>query len=683
MNNVEDLFQLFRNVDLENQLEEGTRFSRRRLVNALNYLNFQDGTILVNLKHSRYGQVISIEARPQPCLETTLRCTWVSDVALLANIGSYKFIHFLLVKNAKVVLVKADVKTIDNKGITFILPEVSYEVTSRRTKRHSCQDQGIGAQLIQDGIIFSGRLLEFSAVSFSVEVSAPPPQTFQWIHADSTVYVIFRDGDTVVYSGDCRIIRKTANKRTRVFVLEQVAPHIRRFRPDYFPSPRQKLIPPPHIVFRHPLTKRLVSAEVDDLSCSGISVQEYHQTSTLFSGLIIPELHIEIARDFSITCKAQVVYKDVSADEGKAEYARYGLSILDMETRDQVNLSALLHRVSDRRFFVCTPVELDELWQLLFETGFVYPRKYMSIYTNKEKFKETYEKLYLGSPSIARHFIQRDKGLIGGHIAMIRFFENTWLIHHHAAVPGTNAGIGVLEQLGRYIYDYHHLYSTHMDFVMCYFRPENKFPNRIFGGFESHLNNKNGCSIDPFMYFHFKGSFTCNEAAEWELKDVEVQDLMELRNFYDFHSGGLMLNALDLEPHMLEGDSLGQDYEALGFSRKRHIYAIRKAGELKAVVMVMASDTGLNLSSLTNCVHIFVLEPDELSREVLYSHLSRLALYYEDGEFPVLIYPADYGTKQFVPMEKTYNLWVVNTQYGDQYLEYTAKLLRHGSARER
>jgi hypothetical protein len=675
LNNLQDLFQQFKNVDLENQLEEGGKVSRKRLINALNYVNFQDGAILVNLKHPRYGQVISLEARPEPCLETTLRCTWTGDVALLANVGSYKFIHFLLAKDAKVILVKAEAKTIDGRGITFILPEVSYEVTSRRTKRHACQ--GIEAQLIQDGILFAGRLLDFSTLSFSVEVSAPPPQTFQWINSESTVYVLFRDKDHTLYSGDCRIIRQTANKRTRVFVLEPLHAEIRRFKPERFRSLRQKLSPSPHIVFQHPFTHRLVSAEVDDLSCSGLSAEEYHHVSTLFPGLIIPELNIEIARDFSIRCKAQVVYKTIHCFDEKTEYAKYGISILDMETRDQVNLSALLHRVSDRRFFVCSPVELDELWQLFFETGFVYPRKYMSIFMNKEKFKETYEKLYLRSPSIARHFVQRDKGLIGGHIAMIRFFENTWLIHHHAATPGTNAGIAVLDQVGRYIYDYHHLYSTHMDFVMCYFRPENKFPNRIFGGFASQLNDRSGCSVDPFMYFHFKGCFTSNDTAEWELAPVEVQDLIELKGFYEFHSGGLMLSALDLEPHMLEGDNLGRDYEALGFTRQRHLHVLKKRGELKAVIMVTVSDTGLNLSSLTNCVHIFVLEPEELSREVLYAHLSRLALHYEGGEFPVLIYPADYGDKQFVPKEKTYNLWVINSQFGDQYLEYMANLLHH------
>jgi hypothetical protein len=237
--------------------------------------------------------------------------------------------------------------------------------------------------------------------------------------------------------------------------------------------------------------------------------------------------------------------------------------------------------------------------------------------------------------------------------------------------------------VGRYIYDYHHLYSTHMDFVMCYFRPENKFPNRIFGGFARMLNDKNRCSVDSFMYFHFKGTFSATDGADWDLARAEVQDLMELRNFYDFHSGGLALNALDLEPHMLTEDSLADEYRAIGFARQRQIFALKKGGEAKAVIMITVSDTGLNLSSLTNCVHIFIMEPEELTREVLYSHLSQLALYYEDHEFPVLIYPADYGTRQFVPKEKTYNLWVINTQCGDQYLDYTANLLHHHSLGEK
>ena len=127
---------------------------------------------------------------------------------------------------------------------------------------------------------------------------------------------------------------------------------------------------------------------------------------------------------------------------------------------------------------------MDELWDFLFETGFIYPHKYAFIQKNKDEIKKTYEKLYPQNPHIARHFIYQEKGTIYGHMAMIRFCESAWMIHHHAARKSSakKAGLIVLDQIGRMINDSHRLYSLHMNYMLCYYRPDNKFPSRVFGG---------------------------------------------------------------------------------------------------------------------------------------------------------------------------------------------------------
>jgi hypothetical protein len=76
---------------------------------------------------------------------------------------------------------------------------------------------------------------------------------------------------------------------------------------------------------------------------------------------------------------------------------------------------------------------MDALWNFFFDTGFIYPEKYAFFQANKEAIKKTYERLYSQSPHVARHFICQEKGAILGHMAMVRFYENSWLIHHHAA----------------------------------------------------------------------------------------------------------------------------------------------------------------------------------------------------------------------------------------------------------
>jgi len=40
---------------------------------------------------------------------------------------------------------------------------------------------------------------------------------------------------------------------------------------------------------------------------------------------------------------------------------------------------------------------------------------------------------------------------------------------------------------------------------------------------------------------------------------------------------------------------------------------------------------------------------------------------------PILFYPFDYVTARKIPYEKQYQLWVLNVQHGNEYLEYMKK----------
>jgi hypothetical protein len=107
-----------------------------------------------------------------------------------------------------------------------------------------------------------------------------------------------------------------------------------------------------------------------------------------------------------------------------------------------------------------------------------------------------------------------------------------------------------------------------------------------------------------------------------------------------------MLHALDLEPDMLDYAELSQEYRRLGFSMTRQILSIRKNGVLKAVVVINLSDVGLNLSDLTNCIQVIVLDPEDVPRQALHQMLAGAADRFEQDEIPVLLYPVSYAESQ-------------------------------------
>ncbi|MGO9611595.1 MAG: PilZ domain-containing protein [Dissulfurispiraceae bacterium] len=687
MDSLPEIAQHLRKNDPESQLEIGRKVRKKQLLNILNYTNFQDGTIALYFKHLKYGNIISLQARPQPCHNDSVDCLWVQKDESVEKLCAYKFLNFVLSDGQEMVVVEAALNRINDEGVSFVLPEVSYEVSSRRVRRHPCE--GIDVALIQNSVIFHGLLTSFSAISFRLEVSVTPPQTFQWINPELTVTVVFQRGDAILYTGECRIIRQTYGHKTRAFALEPLHHQINRFKPKEIRSPRFQLRPSPNIVFHHPIIKKTIILPTEDLSGTGFSVEEDYSQSVMLPGMIIPELFIEFASDLKIRCMAQVIYRNVYETATGAPLflelsnqnsVKCGVAILDMEMQDQVRLSSLLHQATNKNSYVCSRIDLDSLMKFFFETGFFYPKKYVSIHNNKEEFKETYEKLYMHSPNIARHFIYQDKGVIHGHISMVRCYENTWLFHHHAATRSSNrAGLEVLNQISRYVNDFYSLYSTHLNFVMCYYSDDNKFPSRVFGGFADKLNDPRGCSIDPFVFITIQKTVKQMELpAAWTLTETQPQDLMELESFYEHLSGGLMPYALDLEPGMIDTGELCREFQKVGFKKDKHLFSLKKDGILRSVMTVNISDFGLNMSNLTNCIHVIVLDPDDFPRNVFYAALSRLSQYYELKDVNVLLYPVSYAESHSIPYDKIYNLWIISTQCTVPFIKHLENLFyRH------
>jgi hypothetical protein len=656
----------------------GKAVSRQQLINILNYINFQDGSVQVYFRHPKYDKTISLNARPQPCLGDLLDCQWNADGDIRHVLTTYRFQCLSVAKGQKLLHVEPELIRMDETGISFLLPDTCQEVSVRKIKRYRCA--GIRVQFIQNSSVFWGELLDFNALSFRVELAVVPPQTFEWIDPEQPVNLILSDQKEILYSGECQILRQTRGQKTKSFVLTPLKLEIHRFKQKEFRSNRQELMPAPNLVFTHPITNHLVDLKIIDLSGSGFSVEENENTAVLLPGMILPEVELRFANNFSIKCRSQVVYRKVFQDDLRGNWVKCGLALLDMNIQDHVNLMAMLHQARNRNSYICNVVDLNALWDFFFETGFIYPGKYAFIQKNKQQIKDTYEKLYTRSPHIARHFIYQEKGRILGHMAMLRFYENTWLIHHHAARKSSvnKAGLIVLDQIGRMGNDSHRLYSVHMKYMMCYYRPENKFPRRVFGGAAESINDPKGCSVDGFAYFHFQRppDGGGNMPQSWKLTPAEPADILELENFYAYHSDGIMLKALDLNPEIPEVDELSREYHKLGLHRERRLFSVREAGTLKAILMVNLSDLGLNLSDLTNCIKIFIVDTDNFPVDRLRQYLAQVLGIIEREEMPILLYPVSYADEQGLDYEKLYNLWAFSLQYSDAYFRYLKRLLR-------
>jgi hypothetical protein len=571
-------------------------------------------------------------------------------------------------------------KSISEKEALFILPEACQEISTRQIHRYEYNETTVF--MFQNGILFNGQLVDYGAFQFRIIVHKSEVQNYRWINVDAPVTIVFTKGNDTLYSGQCRVVKHDYGVHRRQLNLEPILKQIRRFKPLKFRSFRQELKPSMDAVFPHPLFNKTFNLKVINISGSGFAVEEEDRFAVLLPGLIIPGMKLCFSDGSSIKCKAQVIYAKARHESRTGGILRCGLVILDMPVEDHIKLLALLHQAADANAYLCNKVDMNALWDFFFETGFIYPQKYEFIKNNKAQIKATYEKVYYRSPSIASHFIYQNNGRIIAHMAMIRFYDSAWLIHHHAADASANhrGGLMVLNQTSRFINDSHRLSSMKMDYVFCYYRPDNKFPNHVFGGTTRNINDLEVCSLDSFAYFHHRSpvqEINIELTGNWQLTPATQEDLFDLETFYSNHSGGLMLRALQLVPNQTDISQLISTYNDIGLKRDRHLFALHHRGKICALIMVNVADLGLNMSDMTNSVKFFVINGQYMTREVIQTTISAVSVYLEIDNIPVLFYPCEAATQAGLEYEKIYDLWVYNMHKSmDPYYGFLKRLLK-------
>ena len=665
---------------------EGKRVKRKEILNLLNFVNFREGTIFANFRQLKYDQTLSLQAFPLPCKDQTLECRWIQPGIKKQHLENYTFDSFLLSNGHDLFRVKAEVTHLDENGISFRIPDFGHEKSLRKIKRHECES--VDVSILQNGVLLTGKLADFNAVSCRVGLTGDSVPSMVWINPDVPVVLNLEKNGRSLYSGNCLIIRSDLADARSTIVLTPNFNNLRRFTAREVRNHRHSLAPAPNVSFIHPLTGKRVYLQATDISSSGFATEEFLHNSMLLPGLIIPELSVSIGNHFVLECLAQVLYRNVIHSGSNEALVQCGVVFLDMSIENQASLSALLHQNADKRMRVCNQVDMEELWRFFFESGFIYPSKYLSIQAYKEEFKKTYEKLYLKSPAIARHFIFQDRGMLFGHMSMIRSNAKTWMIHHHAAARSGYglAGVAVLDHIGQYILGFYLHPSTHMNYIMCYYRDENHFPSRVFGGVVRDMANPKASSVDTFAYTHLADlesriAETQARPASSQVLPAGREDLLELRLSYEQDSGGLSLEALNLSPDLFSENPLNEEYRRHGFVRDRQVFALKREGVLAAVITVSISDLGLNLSNLTNCFHVFVVDQENLGAAELAAALRGLASHFSGEEMPVLVYPSGFLGSRSISHEKEYNLWVVNMRFSDIYfrsIDTTFKRDVHG-----
>jgi hypothetical protein len=664
--------RFFQHVDLLRSFESAKTIDQKRLINIINHLHFTGSPLFILLKHPVYQNSLLVQARPSPCLGNQLTCQW-DESYFQFKLESHHPLCLAIVYNPFLVVVPYNLLHWDNNSFTIQLPDKSYALNQRQSQRYPCRD--VCAELTQSDFVVTGNLIDFSSTAFRIKTSTDILKHNCCFNPDVPVSIRLFSNKTTLYSESCRCIRwQNLHDISKEIVFASESRHVSRFPAKKIRNPRQQISPPLTAVFDHPFIKNKIQRDIFDISSTGFSIRDKPDEEVFFPGMTIPRLSIHIAGISIATCVVQIICRRVEEND-----IQYGFAILDMDIHSYSRISHILGSNSDPKISISIEVETEALWEFFFQTGFIYPEKYGFCHTHRKAFIETYRKLYQENPEIARHITYKKNGQIYGHISMIRAYERTWLIQHHASRSTENklAGFAVLRQMMLFLHGMYQLSSAKMDYVISYFRPENKFPDRVFGGFARTFNNLQACSLDLFTYLSLPVTSPEKDLPqEWLLRESTPLDLWELEQFYKHHSGGLLLNILSSKESDSSDESLEKHFERLGFIRTYRNYSLLYQNHLKAVFIVDQSDLVINMSGLLNCIKVLVINSAGLNMKLLSLAVTKLGRVYCLDKITLLIYPASVIETTDISYNKQYQLWITDMRYSNQFMDYVKNKFR-------
>jgi hypothetical protein len=415
-----------------------------------------------------------------------------------------------------------------------------------------------------------------------------------------------------------------------------------------------------------------------DLSSTGLSIDVETDRDP-----VPPGLHVELQvrmEGRELACRGQV--KHVALLPERPGWTRCGIAFTGLDEAERTALADLIMHSRFPSLEDGSGLHFDELWQFFLDTQFIYPKKRAALEPSLPALKRTLEALHARPNPLFKSVVCRDGGRVVGHVSGIRAYRRTWLSQHLAAVPGRQAGpmlnLGQAEYFGQ---------SVDLEYFKIYFRPDNRWPARVFGGFASSIRDKQLSDLRTYAYYALATdtappadrTLTVSEASDEELALVE-RHLMATES-------PLIVRSDDLTRRSLKLEELDASYRALGLERRREVLMASRNGEPVGFALLELSSPGLNLSELLSS-HRLYLRPAGAGAPDLVRHalLGAVLARYRAAGRPLAVGLASVEdaaqlARLGVEAEKRYCVWTCHRSLYERFCDHVDRMVAQLKAR--
>ncbi|HLK16870.1 MAG TPA: hypothetical protein VKT78_18825 [Fimbriimonadaceae bacterium] len=262
-------------------------------------------------------------------------------------------------------------------------------------------------------------------------------------------------------------------------------------------------------------------------------------------------------------------------------------------------------------------VTFDEMWTLFLDSGFLYPEKVSRLQPVMREIQNTVRSLLKANGNPMATVVVRNEQALDAQISMLRWYDKTWMVQHLAALPLSarerHASARVTLAMARY-----GRVRPDIHWGKMFFRPNNAWPSRVFGGFAKRVRDPQKSDLRVFHYLvAVTGDSSPEVPSQVRVRPAAESDFALIENWFTSRGRTVEVMANDLQPSRASLAHLSWGYCRVGLDRHRECIIAERDGRTTGFALLEVSSLGMNFSELTNAFTVFTLEDDPETRLAL------------------------------------------------------------------
>lgn len=344
-----------------------------------------------------------------------------------------------------------------------------------------------------------------------------------------------------------------------------------------------------------------------EISSTGLSFEAHPEFDLFPPGMRLTRVDLRLG-SLTLRCRGEV--RNLLPMPGAPRSLRCGIVFEGLDALERTRLAdaVMRHRfpgLADGR-----ELPVDAVWQFFLDTRFLYPEKLAALGPLAAEVKRTFARLSGTTDALFKSVVYTEGERVFAHLSALRAYRRTWVVQHLAGTTRLKGrqgprivNLGLSEFFGQ---------NTDLEYVKVFFRPDNKWPARVFGGFARKVSDRQLSDLRHLDYLTVPTDCILPPVEGLRVIPADGGDLSVVERAFVGAERGLLLRSDDLTRSALGLQELSEAWRAAGLARERRVLLALQGDRPVAFALCEISSPGLNLSELLSAFRL-VLLPEALA----------------------------------------------------------------------